>query len=227
MKTFEGENYYQILQVSADANAVEIRHAYRGALAIYEEGSIATYSLFSAEQREVLLRAIEKAFDTLIDEEKKAAYNQMLIDTGQVEASFFSRHDQRNLANNADAQGMSREKSLKQWVQKKADEPEIRQIIEQILSNERLSGAELKRLREAFGIELTEIYGITRIRETILSMIEADRFDELPAEIYLKQFIKSYAEILQIDAQHAVKTYFAFKESQKNQAATSETGRSP
>jgi cytoskeletal protein RodZ len=112
-------------------------------------------------------------------------------------------------------------------VQKKADEPEIRQIIEQILSNERLSGAELKRLREAFGIELTEIYGITRIREKILSMIEADRFDELPAEIYLKQFIKSYAEILQIDAQHAVKTYFAFKESQKNQAATAETGRSP
>ena len=69
MKTFEGENYYQILQLAVNASAIEIRRAYREALAIYEEESIATYSLFSARQREVLLQAIEKAFDSLIDED--------------------------------------------------------------------------------------------------------------------------------------------------------------
>jgi len=207
MKTFEGENYYQILQVPANAGALEIRRAYRDALAIYEEESIATYSLFSAEQRAVLLQAIEKAFDTLINEDKRAAYNQMLIDTGQMEASIFSRQNQRKLAAYSDTQSTSKEKSLSQWVQKKANAPEINKLMEEVRSKEMLSGRDLKQLREAFGIEFSEIYAITRISSTILNMIEADRFDDLPAEIYLKQFLKAYAEILQIDPQHVIQGY--------------------
>jgi len=216
MKTFEGENNYQILQVPANASAVEIRRAYRDALAIYEEESIATYSLFSAEQRKILLQAIEKAFDTLSNEEKRAAYNQMLIDTGQVEASFFSRQDQRKLAAYSDTQSTSKEKSLSQWVQKKTNLPETRELIEQILSKELVSGFELKQLREAFGIEIPEIYAITKISSTILNMIEANQFNDLPAEIYLKQFLKAYAEILQIDSRHVVEGYLQLMTQSKS-----------
>jgi DnaJ-class molecular chaperone len=207
MKTFEDENYYQILQVPADASVVEIRRAYRDALAIYEEESIVTYSLFSTEQRGILLQAIESAFDTLIDEDKRAAYNQMLVDSGQVEAAFFSKQDQRKLAAHSDPRNTSKEKSLSQWVQKKSNAPEVRELTAQILSKEMVSGRELKRLRQAFGIELPEIYAITKISSAILNTIEDDRFDELPAEIYLKQFLKSYAEILQIDPRHVVEGY--------------------
>lgn len=207
MKTFEGENYYQILQVPADADAVDIRRAYRKALAIYEEESIATYSLFSAEQRAVLLQAIEKAFDTLIDEDKRAAYNQMLIDTGQLEAAVLSRQTQRKLAACSDNRITSKEKSLRQWVEKKSDDPEIHQLVEAIQSKEMISGRDLKQLREALGIEYSEIYAITRISSTILNNIEDDLFDDLPAEIYLKQFLKAYAEILQIDPPLVVQGY--------------------
>ena len=210
MKTFEGENYYQILQLAVNASAIEIRRAYREALAIYEEESIATYSLFSARQREVLLQAIEKAFDSLIDEDKRAAYNQMLIDTGQVDAAAFSRQDQRKLAAYSDALRTSNEKSLNQWVQKKSDAPEIREILEEIQSKELLSGLELKQLREAFGIEISEIYNITKISSTVLNMIEANQFEELPAEIYLRQFLKAYAEIFHIDSRHVVDGYLKF-----------------
>ncbi len=154
MKTFENENYYQILQVPANARADEIKHAYRDALAIYEAESVATYSLFSDEQRERLLQAIETAFDTLINEEKRIVYNQMLIDTGQVDAAVFSRQGQRKLEAYCDTRTLSNEKRLGQWVQKKADTPEIRQLIEAILSKEMLSGLELKQLREAYGIDI-------------------------------------------------------------------------
>jgi DnaJ-class molecular chaperone len=71
MKTFENENYYQILQVSPNARADEIKIAYRDALAIYEAESTATYSLFSEAQRERLLQAIETAFDCLINADKR------------------------------------------------------------------------------------------------------------------------------------------------------------
>jgi curved DNA-binding protein CbpA len=210
MKTFEDENYYKILQVSANAGADEIKRAYRNALAIYAQESIVTYSLFSQEQREALLQAIEMAFGTLINEGKRSLYNQMLIDTGQVEATVFSTQVQRNLAVYSDAQSTSKEKSLSQWVQKKIQEPAIQQLIEEIQSKELLSGIELKQLREAYGIEIHEIYAITRISGDTLKMIEANQFQDLPAEIYLKQFLKAYADILHLNPQHVVESYLKF-----------------
>lgn len=210
MKTFENENYYQILQVPANARADEIKHAYRDALAIYEAESVATYSLFSDEQRERLLQAIETAFDTLINEEKRNAYNQMLIDTGQVDAAFFSRQDQRKSDAHCGTRTLSNEKRLSQWVQKKADTPEIRQRIEAILSKEMLSGLELKQLREAYGIDIPEIHAVTKISGDSLKRIEANQFEDLPAEIYVKQFLKAYADVLRIDSGHVIDSYLKF-----------------
>lgn len=208
MKTFENENYYQILQVPANAGADEIKRAYRDALATYEEESIVTYSLFSGAQRADLLQVIETAFGTLIDENKRAAYNQLLIDTGQVDTAIFSKEAQRKLAAYSDTCSTSSEKSLSQWVQKKLNAPEIKQLIEQIESQELISGTDLKALREAFGIEIPEIYAITKISGDTLRAIEANQFQDLPAEIYLKQFLRAYAEILQIDSQHVIESYF-------------------
>jgi curved DNA-binding protein CbpA len=210
MKTFEKENYYQILQVAANASADEIKHAYRDALAIYETESVATYSLFSEEQRERLLQAIEIAFDTLINEDKKTAYDQMLIDTGQMDSAIFSRQGQRRMAANSDTRATSKEESLSQWVKKKADTPEIRQLIEAMRSKEMLSGLELKQLREAYGIDIPEIHAITRISGDSLRRIEANQFEDLPAEIYVKQFLKAYAEVFQIDSGHVVDGYLKF-----------------
>jgi DnaJ-class molecular chaperone len=188
MKTFENENYYQILQIPANASADEIKHAYRDALAIYEVESAATYALFSEEQRERLLLAIETAFDCLINEDKRAVYNQTLIDTGQVDAAIFSSQEQRKMAAYSDPRTVSKEAHLSQWVQKKADTPEIRQRIEAMLSKETISGMELKQLREAYGIDISEIYAITKISGDSLKRIEANQFEDLPAEIYIRQF---------------------------------------
>ena len=77
MKTFESDHYYAILQISPNAGSDEIRHAYRQALALYDEESVATYALFSDPQRQRLLAAIENAFETLIDDERRDAYDQI------------------------------------------------------------------------------------------------------------------------------------------------------
>lgn len=207
MKTFEDENYYQVLQIPANASAEEIKHAYRNMLSIYEEDSVVTYSLFSDEQRQVLLQVIETAFDTLMNEDKRAAYNQMLIDTGQMDAARFSQQAQRQLAAYSDTTSTSKEKNLSRWVQKKMNEPTIRQLIFDIKSKPILSGSDLKELRKAYGIEIQEIYAITKISSDTMNKIESNRYQELPATVYLKQFLKAYAEILHLDVEHVVQGY--------------------
>jgi len=87
MRSFNGLNYYQILKIRPNSSFVEIKRAYQDALAIYREGSLATYSLFSPDDRVQILNAIEKAYITLIDEDKRAAYDRMLAVTAQVENS--------------------------------------------------------------------------------------------------------------------------------------------
>jgi hypothetical protein len=166
---------------------------------------VATYALFSDRQRQTLLVAIEKAFETLIDDDQRAAYDQMLIDTGVLDTAAFSDRTRRELA--ARSNGTSREVSLCRWTAEQAEIPEMSQRIESVLSGPRFSGPQLKELREAYGIELSEIYSAVRINKDVMTAIEADRFEDLPAPVYLKQFLKNLAQILQIDTALVVERY--------------------
>ena len=67
MKTLGRKTYYEVLEVPADADACDIKRAYRDALAIYDDEALVTYSLFSEDQRADILNAIEIAFETLMD----------------------------------------------------------------------------------------------------------------------------------------------------------------
>jgi curved DNA-binding protein CbpA len=207
MKTFESDNYYAILQIAPDAGKDLIRQGHRRALALYDADSMATYALFSDGQRQALLAAIEKAFETLMDDDRRAAYDQMLIDTGALDGADFPDRAKRELAARSNASGVSREERLRRWAAKKAEAPEMRRRIEALLTEPRFSGPQLKELREAYGIELSEIYAAIRINKDMMTAIEADRIEDLPATIYLKQFLKSLAQILQIDPSLVVERY--------------------
>jgi curved DNA-binding protein CbpA len=206
MKLFEEKNYYQILKITPDAALCTIHRAYREALAVYDEDALATYALFSDGQRNLVLKTISEAYDTLRDENKRLEYNRMLIETGQVNAAEFSTRDRKQLAALADG----RDQSLSAWVTKRSGDKAIKKIKNEIHAKDWVSGGDLKKLREALGIEPEEIYEITRISGSMLQMLEDDRFDDLPAEIYLKYFLRSYAEILQLDPQRIIKGYFNY-----------------
>lgn len=68
-------------------------------------------------------------------------------------------------------------------------------------------GEKLKRLREEAGIALAEISKATKIRKIYLEKIEAGKYDELPAEVYIKGFLKGYAQYLGIDVEEVLKQY--------------------
>ena len=54
-------------------------------------------------------------------------------------------------------------------------------------------GTTLQRQRETKRMSLAEVSRVTRIPLTTLEAIEQDHFDDLPGEVFVKGFLKSYA----------------------------------
>ena len=207
MKKFDRLNYYEILKIPMTSSYFEIKRAYKDALSLYSEDSIVTYSLFSREEREKIIEDIENAFLTLTDDQKRTAYDQMLVDSGQAETLIPSTKEQYTSSHPSSTQTNVNESRLFTRVKEKLLTKDVKTQVDEILSKEHLSGDDLKKLRNAVDVKLTEIQYVIKISASVLKAIEENRFEELPPDIYLKSFLKSYAKILQINPQKVIDGY--------------------
>jgi flagellar biosynthesis protein FlhG len=73
------------------------------------------------------------------------------------------------------------------------------QRIREILSQQKISGADLKAIRNELGVAIENIHQETKIRIDYLNGIEENNIDKLPAAVYLKGFIKAYLKCLCIE----------------------------
>lgn len=78
-------------------------------------------------------------------------------------------------------------------------------------------GSYLKHERELRGVSLEEISGDTKIPLRFLKALEENSFDKLPGEIFIKGYIRSYANIIGSDFGEMLNIYKEFVEF-KNQA---------
>ena len=68
-------------------------------------------------------------------------------------------------------------------------------------------GERLKSAREEKGMSIEKIEEITKIRSKYLISIEAGDFTIIPEEVYLKGFIKNYAECVGLDGSAIIREY--------------------
>ena len=68
-------------------------------------------------------------------------------------------------------------------------------------------GEILRKRREETGQNLRDISKILRIRYDYLKAIEDETFERLPEEVYVKGYIREYAELLHIEPETAVNSY--------------------
>jgi DnaJ-class molecular chaperone len=207
MKRFEELNHYEILEIPVDASSFEIREAYRDALSIYNEDSLVTYSLFTDEERDRILKKVEKAFGTLIDEKSRVDYDRNLVKSGEADTSILNKRSQRKPIPLFRTRNLIDKDTLLKKIRKRIEDKEVKEISNQILSKEVISGNDLKKLRESIGIELEEIFEVARIGVSILKSIEENQTEGLPSSVYLKNFLKVYAELLQVDSKKVVDGY--------------------
>lgn len=71
-------------------------------------------------------------------------------------------------------------------------------------------GAYLKSLREEKGKSLHDIADSTKIAVSNLEFLESDRFDLLPPRVFVKGFVRSYVQELELSPEEALKKFDQF-----------------
>jgi hypothetical protein len=69
------------------------------------------------------------------------------------------------------------------------------------------TGDVLKRAREARGLTVEQVCARTRIPRQHVISLEADRYDQLPAAVYLRGVLMSLAKELRLDGQKVARSY--------------------
>src|SRR4030042_1531553 len=77
-------------------------------------------------------------------------------------------------------------------------------------------GEQLKKIRSDGRVTLHEVSRETKIPVKYLAMIEEGDSENLPPDVYVKGFLKSYAEYLGVDHQKLVALYLRDKDIKKN-----------
>ena len=70
-------------------------------------------------------------------------------------------------------------------------------------------GQQLRRRREDAGHSLESIANKTKIPMNSLTLLEEDRFEDLPGDIFVRGFLKSYCQALQIEDGEFLEAYLA------------------
>lgn len=80
-------------------------------------------------------------------------------------------------------------------------------------------GPRLRRARLARGLEIEDVAGITKVNPTYLRFLEDERFDDLPAVVYVRGFVVAYARLLGLDPSHVAPSYVLRCEEHRGQQA--------
>lgn len=86
MSDYAEKNSYELLNIPPGATDREIEDAYLRVRTLYGEDSVATYSLYTSEERETMLKGIIEAYETLKDPAKRKAYDLRLKSSHQERA---------------------------------------------------------------------------------------------------------------------------------------------
>jgi DnaJ-class molecular chaperone len=199
-KDFDQLNYYEMLDLKPNAVPYEIRHAYNAALQLYHPGSLVSYSFFSEKERREILALIEKAYQTLINDQFRKEYDEELIRRGEIESREESAAEEKKPVS---VFQISRGPAVRAvFVNPDELKDRISQspIIKDILGRSELSGEDLKQIRTELGLTIEQIADETKIRVNHIRSIEEGQAGQLPPAVFLKGFVKSYLKCLGLEA---------------------------
>jgi len=201
------QNYYEILEISADAPHDEVRRAFLKAKATYSPNSPALYSVFTKEEAEELMRLVDEAYSTLGDRTRRKEYDASLA---PVQKKAPSGHNDSTTLNSSPKEDKG---STPPYRAHKRNELqfEVDPAFEDEIKNQSLfDGIFLQKIRLYKNVSLKSLSDQTRISRFYLSAIETHDFDSLPAPVFLRGFVTQYARILRLQEKKVVDSFMKF-----------------
>ena len=189
MRPLEEQSLYDTLEVTKDATREDIERAYQLARSLWQEGSLAGYGVVESGDVLLIRERVELAYRTLRDPERRRAYDAQLEQEPEAAPEPAPARALDPLDAMADL-----------------DEAEGE-----------FDGERLRRVRMQRGLELEEIAKVTKVNPTYLRFIEEERFDDLPAAVYVRGFVVGYASCVGLDGKRVAKSYMTrYEESRGN-----------
>jgi DnaJ-class molecular chaperone len=206
MKKVLDLNFYELLEIAFDASPFAIRQAYKEMVQLYHNDSLASYSFFSREEREDILAKLDEAYSTLIDEKKRPRYDQLLIEQGIFEEGMQYQQDRKTVSLLSHRRGFRAHAILRKQ-SKLTAMASSNSVIQEILARDVLSGNDLKKIRHELGVSLETIADMAKVRVVFLRAIEEDQFEKTPSKMFLKSFLRAYAQCIGLDADLVASRY--------------------
>lgn len=230
-------SYYEILDVSMNANHETIRTAYIRAKNAYNRDSLAIYTLFDQDESRRILDQIEEAYNVLSDAEKRKKYDEShgYISSEPGSITSFPRNTAWNgstvVKTEAGASTASEQSPIArlQSLQSAGDNYtplrtykasalyEKNEETEEKLNNPSIvNGAFLKMAREYKNVSQDAIMELVKIKRNYLTALEEDDFKKLPAAVFVRGFVVQYAKALNLDGEKIASCYMSFYKSRSS-----------
>ncbi len=211
---------YEVLGLSPGAAAEQVERAYRFYRDLYRENSLATYSLLSPEELSAARARVQEAYELLGDPARRLAYDVALGLQAPVPgvsppvacepvvepvpppaaAPVGVAPAPDTLGELAMAAGLV---PLVPPPVAPPTNPEPPPLPEPV------TGAALKAYRVAKGVSLRDIANQSKIGVRFLEYLEADRFRDLPAPVYIRGFLREYTRACGLDPVRVIDSYLS------------------
>jgi flagellar biosynthesis protein FlhG len=191
------QSLYEVLEIDPGASDEEIRRAYKRVREMYAPESMVVCGLFSAERLAVVQGRAELAHETLLDPERRKRYDLERFPDG-----IPARPPPATPPAGTPITSL-RERERPDETPVKPDPPPEPVVTPQT----EFTGELLRRIREARAIDLADIAQRTKIGASHLRAIEAERYEALPALVYLRGFLVEVARCLRLDTAQVTRTY--------------------
>ncbi len=201
MRALHDQNHYEVLEVSRNATPDQIRTAYKIARETYTSSSLALYSVFGSRDAATIRERVEEAYRVLSSETTRAAYDAATQpaaeadDAQQAKAISALSGGEALLAADAHTEASDAFRDLEADIEEEGTGD--------------FDGAMLRRARMRRGFELDQISDITKVSPLNLRNLEEEKYEDLPATVYVRGFLTAYARTIGIDPGRVVSSYIA------------------